>query len=530
MTGKFRETANRVGANRERANPERANRERAGVECVGPECAPSPWKSGPSGPRKSPPIAPGFSPRALLASTRALPQPLSRHHHPKPKGFATACAFLVAVVLLAVHNVSAQAGGNQRSFRQSKSAVEKTLKQLQGSLSGKLPALEGFALQGEHPLSRYQRAYYQSTVQVSATASGGSLVRVNAKVTAWYSDSVASRSGYQVLTSNGRLESDLLDQLSEALASGAGTSSADGSFGDRLPIVQEPAKARAPATKAGADRTLSAPMPRLPETGGAFSPGSTSIERGLSSRQLGDSKNFPRPADTQKPDDKPATGLQAEGATLEEVLKNQAHPKNLVAIKKSGTPVVGSPSLNGKTLFMASAHDEFEMLDFSADWVHVRISGLARGWIWRTSLEMPEGISDVPQSGAGAKAVAADLFQVTREETAPFPGDWEPLRGKSVKIISVQKIQENEKGSGARAKLEFAKSLLDKSYAELAAKSKDLAGIVLIFDSVDGGMIAATLPTVQQWKAGTLSDAALWHQCYFDPPETFSLAAPAGGQ
>jgi hypothetical protein len=98
-----------------------------------------------------------------------------------------------------------------------------------------------------------------------------------------------------------------------------------------------------------------------------------------------------------------------------------------------------------------------------------------------------------------------------------------------VKIISVQKIQEDEKSGGAQAKLEFAKSLLDKDYTELAAKSKELAGVVLIFDSVDGGMIAATLPTVQHWKAGTLSDAALWHQCYFDPPETFTVSTPSGG-
>ena len=222
--------------------------------------------------------------------------------------------------------------------------------------------------------------------------------------------------------------------------------------------------------------------------------------------------------------------MAAEAASLEEVLKNQAHPKNLVAVKKSGTPVVGSPSLTGKTLFMASAHDEFEMLDYSADWVHVRVSGLSRGWIWRTSLEMPEGISDVPKAGDTAKLVATDLFQVTREEMAPFPGDWEPLRGKNVKIISVQKVQENEKDSGAEAKLEFVKSLLDKNYADLASRSKELAGVVMIFDSVDGGMIAATLPTVQQWKAGTLTDAALWHECYFDPPETFTVPAPAGGQ
>jgi hypothetical protein len=191
--------------------------------------------------------------------------------------------------------------------------------------------------------------------------------------------------------------------------------------------------------------------------------------------------------------------------------------------------VVSGPSLTAKTLFLASAEDEFEMLDYNQDWVHVRISGLSRGWIWRTSLEMPPGISDIPTNNTNAVPVAADLFQVTREETAPFPGDWAPLRGKNVKIISVQKIQENEKDSGAEAKLEFAKSLLEKNYADLAAKKQELSGIVMIFDAVDGGMIAATLPTVQQWKAGTLTDAALWHQCYFDPPETFTVQTAAPG-
>jgi hypothetical protein len=443
---------------------------------------------------------------------------------------ALRAVFPLVWLLMAVQSGSAQAGPYERTYRQSKSAVEKALKELQPSTSGHLPVLEGFALPGDHPLNRYQRAYYQSAVQVSSTASGGSVVRVNTKVTAWYADSNPSRSGYQLLTSNGRLESDLLDQLTDLLATSPSATSSTQSF--PAASAKRPSTAEKGIENKGAQEpTISAPMPRSPDTGRTFS---SSVDAGLSARQLADSKNSLKPIDRTATDrtatDRTATGLQAEAASLEEVLKNQAHPKNLVAIKKSGTPVVATPSLNGKTLFLASAHDEFEMLDFNVDWVHVRISGLSRGWIWRTSLEMPEGISDIPQAGASAKLVAADLFQVTREETAPFPGDWEPLRGKNVKIISVQKIQENEKDSGARAKLEFAKSLLDKNYAELAAKSQELAGVVLIFDSVDGGMIAATLPTVQQWKAGTLSDAALWHQCYFDPPETFNVAGPAGGQ
>ncbi len=90
--------------------------------------------------------------------------------------------------------------------------------------------------------------------------------------------------------------------------------------------------------------------------------------------------------------------LKAEAENLEEILKNTAHPKNLVAVKKSGTPVVSTPSLTAKPQFLASLHDEFELLDFNADWVHVRISGLSRGWIWRNSVEMPEGISDTAAS------------------------------------------------------------------------------------------------------------------------------------
>jgi len=461
--------------------------------------------------------------RSLPVATLSIPRRLLRA--------ALRAVFPLVVLLVAVPSGYAQAGPYERTYRQSKSAVEKVLKELQLSMSGRLPALEGFASPGDHPLNRYQRAYYQSALQVSSTASGGSLVRVSTKVTAWYADSSPSRSGYQLLTSNGRIESDLLDQLTDLLAASPSATSSGGSSGESFPgSTPSATSAKRPSiagkeieNRSTQEPAISAPMPRSPDAGRTFS---SSAEAGLSAQQLADSKNSLKPPDQT---DRAATGLQAEAASLEEVLKNQAHPKNLVAIKKSGTPVVATPSLNGKTLFLASAHDEFEMLDFNVDWVHVRISGLSRGWIWRTSLEMPEGISDIPQAGASATLVAADLFQVTREETAPFPGDWEPLRGKNVKIISVQKIQENEKGSGARAKLEFAKSLLDKNYAELAAKSQELAGVVLIFDSVDGGMIAATLPTVQQWKAGTLSDAALWHQCYFDPPETFNVAGPAGG-
>ena len=464
------------------------------------------------------------------------------------RSFARGLLVLMALGIAAGQQISqpvSPPSSHERTYTQSKIAVEKALKELQASLSGRLPVLDGFAIQGDYPLSRYQRGYYQSTVHISASALGGSLVRVNTKVTAWYADSFPARSGYKVLASNGRLESDLLDQLDELLATNTnahGNSNAKSSL-DFNPAKSPPAgesetrkasrntassdkktSANGTSTEAGGDPLVSAP--RSPETDRTFASALTpGRPTDLTGRPRAEIKSS-----TKNPEDRSATALQAEAASLEEVLKNQAHPKNLVAIKKSGTPVVSTPSLNGKTLFLASAQDEFEMLDFNADWVHVRVSGLSRGWIWRTSLEMPQGISDIPKADATGAPIVADLFQVTREETAPFPGDWEPLRNKTVKIVSVQKIQENEKNSGAQAKLEYSKSLLDKNYAELADKGRDLAGIVLIFDSVDGGMIAATVSTVRAWKAGTLSDSALWHQCYFDPPETFTVSSnPANG-
>ena len=256
------------------------------------------------------------------------------------------------------------------------------------------------------------------------------------------------------------------------------------------PLARQPAAAPAVKTPTAAEPALSAPQPRLPDTNGGLS---SSLAQTLSEQEKAGAAGG-------KPDQD--SGLRAEAESLEEILKNQAHPKNLVAVKKSGTPVVETASLTAKTLFLASAHDEFEMLDFNRDWVHVRISGISRGWIWRNSLEMPDSIpdGDAPASAAPG-SVAADLFHVTREETAPFPGDWAPLRGKNVRIVSVEKIDEKQ-NAGPQLRLEFAKSVLDKDYAELAQKPQELAGVVVIFDAVDGGMLAATLPDASAMEGG----------------------------
>lgn len=413
------------------------------------------------------------------------------------------CAKLLAAVVFFAIALQAQTSAAERNFPESKTTIENMVKLLQANLAGRLPVLEGFAKATEYSLEHYQRGYYQATVDVQPTAAGGSVVRISAKVTAWYADPNGTKSGYELLTSNGRIETDILDQLEDQLAKG----SPDASTG----ATATSSAMKQPDESTTASNALAAPAMAADPT---FS----------SSTHLSFPERTPPPKMAEAvASHKEASSLQAEADSLRQILNNMAHPKNLVAVRKSGTPVVSTPSLTAKPDFLASMHDEFELLDFNADWVHVRISGLSRGWIWRNSVEMPEGIGDVDISPANAIAPGLQPYHVVGEQSAPFPGDWPALRSKNVKILSVQRLVPNEKEAEPKERLEYAKFLLRENYKEIAQKP-GLEGIVIIFDSADGGMIAATTATLQQWVAGALSDASLWHNCFFDPPETFNSA------
>jgi hypothetical protein len=85
---------------------------------------------------------------------------------------------LMSVALL-VGRGNAQGAGYERTFAESKATVEKTLKEMQSSIAGRLPVLDGFAVTGDRSLDRYQRGYFQSTILVTATASGGAVVHVS---------------------------------------------------------------------------------------------------------------------------------------------------------------------------------------------------------------------------------------------------------------------------------------------------------------------------------------------------------------
>ena len=144
--------------------------------------------------------------------------------------------------------------------------------------------------------------------------------------------------------------------------------------------------------------------------------------------------------------------------------------------------------------------------------------------MWRRSTRNPIHSPRKHQASEAPTAVDTQPFHVDNEQVATFPGEWTPLHGKTVRIVSILKSSNNT-ATGPAAKLSFAKSLFDREYADLSKTSTSIAGVVMIFDSEDGGMVSATLPALRQWKSGSLSDEAFLRRCFFDPPEAFGLTA-----
>ena len=88
-----------------------------------------------------------------------------------------------------------------------------------------------------------------------------------------------------------------------------------------------------------------------------------------------------------------------------------------------------------------------------------------------------------------------------------------------MKIIWIQPLDSDKFGS--EPKWNVAKSVFRKADAGAPGDSTEIAGVVVIFDSEDGGMAATTLSTLQQWRAGHLTDDVFWRRCWRDPVEAF---------
>ena len=221
-------------------------------------------------------------------------------------------------------------------------------------------------------------------------------------------------------------------------------------------------------------------------------------------------------------DEKKSQDLTDYIKNLEEIQRNQARPVDLAAVKKPKTPVFAKASETAPVLLTVDAQDEFQVLGVEGAWVHVQISGASRGWIRRTQLEMPQGFAQSASTQEETQALAP-IFKVAREETSPFKGNWERLAGKTVRIEWVEPTA-GAATSSPGEKLAFAKSVFLKAFESLNAANQNVDGIVVVFDSADGGQIAAQLPSVKDLANRTLTESLFWKQCSLDPPESFHIS------
>jgi hypothetical protein len=393
-----------------------------------------------------------------------------------------------------------------RTFPKPQGDVEAALKELQAYSGQRLPIVDGFVAVSGQPLDRYERAFYQFSIELVSNGSDSTVVKLSAKITTWYADPDPSKSGYQVLPSNGRLEMDLLDRLSEK-------------FGGKSPIY-------VPRS------VLQTPRPKIDPQGNALS------ENPLSPGRTADS-SVGSPATTSSPnltaseiaalktqregEQKHMLELKSELEGLQEIQHNQTRPRNLVIVKKSGSPVLSRPVEGAKVLFAASVDDEFEFIETQGEWFHVQIAGAARGWIRRSEAESMD-----PRWNAGATAAKADaetgpVFKVTREEIGQFQGDWAPLKGLKVKIFWVQPVASPTASTSPGEKREFTKSLFQRAWGDSKQAQNAFVGVVVVFDAPDGGQISTTMTTLQGWLEGKTSEVEFWRQGSIDPPELFSM-------
>jgi hypothetical protein len=383
-----------------------------------------------------------------------------------------------------------------RNFTYSKEQVDKALKELQAYSGQKIPILEGFVAPGGKPLDRYERGFYQFNIELLPGDSGATIVRLSAKITAWYADRDITKSGYEVLPSNGRLELDLLDRLQEKLT---------GKPVD--PVATPKSEVVAPRPKLdlsgvpGASITPPPPVEKTPDEVATMR-----NQRVIAERRV--------------------QQLTTELNNLKEIQHNQAHPQDLVSVLKNGTPIYSKPLDQSRVLFQASANDEFEFLDAEKGWIHIQISGDSRGYVLQNAVLLPDFVAaKMDKEGQHSPEEKFIGFQMEQEGISPFPGDWLALKGKTVKIYTVRPVSQNPKESGPAARLEYSLVLFEKGLKESASVTPTPEGIVVIFDSADGGIASATLDSIKKYVAGTLTREAFWSQCSLDPDDAFHAAA-----
>jgi hypothetical protein len=367
---------------------------------------------------------------------------------------AIALALLLASALLSLGQ--GLKGGQEREFPVSVAAAKAALQNIGAYSGSRLPSLEGFVkLEGVH-VQEYQRPYYEFKIDLVPAASGGTVVRVKANVSAWY---VAPNvePGYRGLDSNGRLESDLLDRLSEYLKDKAA---------DAATLAQWIATAHA--------QRLSAES-RLAE-------------------------------------------LQDQLQTVQ-ASNGQTPKQEFVSVTAARVSVLSAPNERASVVLRPQVDDEFQILEHRGAWLRVELDSAHSGWVKRAQVQ--PGTSVATNDAHGKPRASAPGFTIVRELASDFSGEWPRLKGKKALYLWAQPDGTVlNLPTGNRLQF-VQTVFLERYREVAHSSQHSVDGIVVIFVDERGAVAAAALDDIRLWAEGALTQSAFLKKCSLDPPTAF---------
>jgi hypothetical protein len=367
---------------------------------------------------------------------------------------------MVAIGALFAHS-QATRGTLEREFPFSVPVVKAALENIGAYSGSRLPSLEGFANLERVNLKDYQRPYYEFKIELEPTGQNHTRVKLSAHVSAWYTGPDAAEPGYRSLESNGHLENDLFDRLSDYLRD----KSADAA-------TLEQWIATAKKDRADAERHTSE--------------------------------------------------LQDQMKKLE---NPQSPEASYVAVAQPHLAVLSSPSDSAAPVLKAQMDDEFEVLERRGAWLRVKIDEGGSGWVKASQVQNSD-VMPAKSAQLKNKAMAEAGFEVIRENTDDFNGDWARLKGKKALYVWAR-----PNGSAMSRpmgnRLQFVQRLFTERYRVMAHSSQGATdGIVIIFLDDMGGVAAATLDDIRLWVEGSLNQASFLKRCSLDPPGAFQEPSP----
>jgi hypothetical protein len=228
-------------------------------------------------------------------------------------------------------------------------------------------------------------------------------------------------------------------------------------------------------------------------------------------------------AKQQKEDtDRRITGLQDQIKKLENPHTVEV---NYACVTRPHITIVNSPDENAPVLLRPQVDDEFEVLERRGSWIKLQLENGVIGWVRAAQVQTAAG-ADESTVAARSKPAPTPGFEVIRENTDDFAGDWTRLKGKKALFIWARPDgSAMNRPTGNR--LQFVQNVFTERYQEMAHSSEAAAeGIVVIFVDARGGVAAASMEDIRSWVEGSLSQSAFLKKCSLDPPGAFGEASP----